>query len=63
VRLFVAPWPTGPPLARLRDASEPRVAFEEKLAGVQGFGLQRFTVGREESPMTDFAAEPSNEPD
>jgi hypothetical protein len=50
-------------LARLRDASEPRAAFEEKLAGVQGFGLERWAVGRQESPMTDFAPEQSNETD
>jgi hypothetical protein len=30
--------PTEPSLARLRDASEPRVAFEEKFACVQDFG-------------------------
>ena len=53
----------GAALGETADASEPRVAFAEKLAGVRGFGLERFTVGREESPMTDFAAEQSNEPD
>ena len=46
-------------------ASKPSVALDEKLAGVQGFGLEGWTVGREESevsPMTHFAAERSNEP-
>jgi hypothetical protein len=37
--------------------------FEEKLAGVQGFGLEGGAVGRDESPMTDFAAEESNQTD
>ena len=50
-------------MARLPDASEARVAFEEKLAGVLGFGLECWAVGREDSPMTDFAAEQSNQTD
>ena len=45
------------------DASEPRVVFEEKVAGVQGFGLEGRAVGRDESPMTDFAAKQSDETD
>lgn len=55
--------PTGSGFARLWDASKPRVLFEEKLAAVQGFGLEGRAVGRDESPMTDFAAEQSNEAD
>ena len=40
-----------------------RVVFEEKVAGVQGFGLEGRAVGRDESPMTDFAAKQSDETD
>jgi hypothetical protein len=44
-------------LTRLWDTTESLVAFEEKLAGMQGFRLEGGTVGRDEPPMSDLAAE------
>jgi hypothetical protein len=39
------------------------VVLEEKLASMQGFGLEGGAVGRDESPMADFATEQANETD
>jgi hypothetical protein len=44
-------------LSRLWDTTESYVAFEEKLAGVQGFRLEGRAVGRDEPPMTDLSAQ------
>jgi hypothetical protein len=61
MRLLGALRPTGAPLARLRDVSEPHVAFEEKLAGVQGFGIEGWAaIGPSEvrvSRMNGYAAD------
>ena len=60
---LVARRSTRPGLTRLWDASEPRVPFEQKLAGVQSFGLEGRAIGRDESPVADFAPEQANETD
>ena len=44
-------------MSRLWDTTESHVAFEEKLAGVQGFRLEGRAVGRDEPPMSDLAAQ------
>jgi hypothetical protein len=48
-------------LTRLRDTTKSHVVFEEKLAGVQGFRFEARTVGGDEPPMSDFAAEQVDE--
>jgi hypothetical protein len=35
--------------------------FDEKLAGMQSFGLKRRTIGRDEPPMSDFPSEHADE--
>ena len=60
---LVARRSTRPGLTRLWDASEPRVPFEQKLAGVLSFGLEGRAVGRDESPVAYFAPEQPNETD
>jgi hypothetical protein len=48
-------------LARLRNTTKSHVVFEDKLAGVQGFRLEGRAVGRDESPMTNLAAQQVDE--
>jgi hypothetical protein len=48
-------------LPRLWDTTKSPVAFEEKLAGVQGFRLEGRAVGRDEPPVGDLAAQQFDE--
>jgi hypothetical protein len=53
--------PAGTDLPGLWNATKSNVVFEEKLAGVQCFGVKGRAVGRDEPPMSDLAAQQVDE--
>jgi hypothetical protein len=48
-------------LPRLGDTTKSHIMLKEQLAGVQGFRLEGWPVGRDESPMADLAAQQVDE--
>ncbi len=46
---------------RLWNTAKSRIMLEQQIAGMQGLGFEGWTVGRDEPPMCNLAAEQSDE--